>query len=549
MNRVTLLAIILLGAGLRFYGIGAKAIWLDEAISHAVAQRPVLPLLLHLMLFDQHPPAYFVLLHAWMAGLGDLPGVIRGLSALFSIATLPVFYVAARRLTDATTALVAVFLLAVAPFHVQYAQEVRMYALLTLAVAAALYCAARVLRPASGGVDAPGVAPWGDWTGLAVAQATVMWTHNTAAVFFPLALNLPILGAIWLQRRWAVAPPLPAMGVPEFLRRWLTAQALAFVIWLPWAAPLVLQSADVFDGFWISSPTLRTVWNTYLTFSFAYIPKWLPGLPLFAVAYAALAVLGALAARRWGIRALLLSLLFTPIVCSLLVSLRRPIYLDRTLIWASLPYLLLLAAGVGELGAVAQRRKGVAASRLVRNAVALAMAGVTAFALFAYYYHSPNEEWDKAAQSIAERAQPGDLILIHADYVRLPFEYYFRRYAVDAELAGLMVAYDGDQAPELKLAEASQAHLCELIDGHERVWLVYSHEKYHDVAGLIPRELGRNLRLAAHQEFIAVQVFEFAGALEQASPPPCATGHLSRIKTGQVARDRLAAGRLQGSGF
>ena len=43
---------------------------------------------------------------------------------------------------------------------------------------------------------------------------------------------------------------------------------------------------------------------------------------------------------------LLLSLVLTPFLGELLVSLRRPIFYDRTLIWTTLPYYMLMAVGI-----------------------------------------------------------------------------------------------------------------------------------------------------------------------------------------------------------
>ena len=130
VGAVTLAACIL-----RFYRIGGKSIWLDEAFSVWIAGHSLWEGWQWLIRIDQHPPLYYSLLHLWIELFGELQGAVRTLSALFSTLTVPLFYVAGRRLLDRSTAAVAVGILAISPFHVQFAQETRMYALLTLEVA------------------------------------------------------------------------------------------------------------------------------------------------------------------------------------------------------------------------------------------------------------------------------------------------------------------------------------------------------------------------------------------------------------------------------
>ena len=175
------LGIIVVAGVLRFYRIEEKSIWLDESFSLWIARHSLWEGWRWLIDVDQHPPLYYSLLHLWIKLFGWLEGAVRTLSALASVLTIPVFYAGCRRLLDGPTAAIAVFILAVSPFHVQFAQETRMYALLTLEVACVIYFLARLMTS--------GVGQSRDWVGLAVSQALVMLTHNTAAVYLPIALN------------------------------------------------------------------------------------------------------------------------------------------------------------------------------------------------------------------------------------------------------------------------------------------------------------------------------------------------------------------------
>ena len=53
--------------------------------------------------------------------------------------------------------------------------------------------------------------------------------------------------------------------------------------------------------------------------------------------------------KKLSIFLLLLTLFAVPFLGELIVSIRRPIFYDRTLIWITIPLLLLLAAGIMQL--------------------------------------------------------------------------------------------------------------------------------------------------------------------------------------------------------
>lgn len=501
---IFLAAIVAVATFLRFYRIGEKTVWLDEAFSVWVARHSLWDAWRWLIRIDQHPPLYYNLLHFWIRLFGDLQGPVRALSALASALTVPIFYAAARRLLGRPTALIAVVILAVSPFHVRFAQEARMYALLTLEVAVLLFFLARLLTTSAS-------APRRDWLGLAVAQALVMLTHNTAAVYLPLALNAGV-GLLLLLGRRNPAVALP----PGFGRRWLGVQALALLLWLPWAVPFVIQTVGVDREFWLWPPWPGLVLDTFRNFHFAFLPGDLPLRTAAIWAYPFLAGTGLWGLRRSPGRAgLLLCLFLLPHAIALLVSLRRPLYYDRTLIWTTLPYLLLVAAGMRALASVVGRLgRGLAAEKgLRRGAVAVLLAGVlllSGLSLRGYFFWFQKEGWDAAASHVAAQVQPGDLIIFNATWVQIPFEYYYRHFGLETELRGLPVDLFERGVLEPKMTEADVPYLHQLIDGRDRVWLVYSHDWYTDPSQIIPRELGQSLREVKRTQFEGLQVVEYA---------------------------------------
>ncbi|MEZ4677232.1 MAG: glycosyltransferase family 39 protein [Caldilineaceae bacterium] len=503
------MSLLLLGAFLRFYTIGVKTIWLDEAFSIWLSHHTLLDLWGWLIKIDQHPPLYYTLLHFWQQLFGDLQGAVRALSALCSTLAIPCFYAAGRRLFDRAVALVATLLLVTAPFHVRYAQETRMYALLTLAVAMALYLLARLL------FEPVERQPRWLWPAFGVTQAAVMWTHNTAAIFFPLALNLAIGGAVFWQHGQGGVSSLPALNWPDFERRWLRTQLLALICWLPWSVPFLIQSLGVVREFWIPFPNAGIVYETLHNFHLAHQPEspvpWLLG----DLLYWGLGIIGIWSLRRRGALLALLFMLFSlPIGGEWLVSLRRPIFSDRTLIWVTLPYYLLVAAGVIQLerwgsGIVTgpvRRYRG----QLVAGCSLLALLTLNGQALANYYSHFAKEGWDEAAAYVADQAEPNDLLLFHATWVQLPFDYYFRHTAAgdDATIVrhGVPVDLFDRGILEPKMAGTDIPQMQQIVAGHDRVWLIYSHDWYTDPQGILPRALGRQRQLVAQRQFRGVRV-------------------------------------------
>ena len=319
-ERSYVLVITVVGAILRFYMIEDKSIWLDESFSVWIARHSLWEGWRWLIEVDQHPPLYYSLLHIWIRLFGSLEGTVRTLSALASVLTIPVFYAACRRLLDGPTAAIAAFILAVSPFHVQFAQETRMYALLTLEVACVIYFLARLVTSQ--------VAQSRDWVGLAVSQALVMLTHNTAAVYLPVALNTAA-GLIFLlfptgvggrPGKWEqegenagagddVSPdgrqdtgspgqrseegtPSVDTGAEDFWKNWVRFQGLAVLLWLPWSVPFIIQVIDVGSGFWLPPPWPNLVLDTFRNYHFAFLPSDLPVRAVWMWGYSFLAVMG-----------------------------------------------------------------------------------------------------------------------------------------------------------------------------------------------------------------------------------------------------------------
>ncbi len=534
--------ITLIGGGLRVFTIGNKGLWLDESFSVWLGSQSVVNMLQWIVKIDQHPPLYYLLLHYWIALKGDAPGSVRLLSALFGTATIPVIYLIGKRLSGILMGLVAATLLALSLFNIYFAQETRMYTLLTFNASVAIYALVRLLT------DLRSVKPIGSqfrdylhawrtsrqpepdpkagfsyeaetrsqsawkawifrhrwspiqtietdlaWGALIVFSAATMLSHNTA-VLFPLATNIFVLGLMLFQRIKKSASP-PGFQAPSF-GNWVKAQVGTFLLWSPWIVFFIKQARAVDQRFWIPEPTWRAVLQVLKTFlnPSAPIPAGLSMLIWTLIVL--LLCLGLVHFRKNFSRFLFLAALIAiPFLGELIVSLRRPIFYDRTLIWTTIPLFLLLAAGIAQL------------RYQFLIVLVLGILGTTyLFSSGDYYKFYQKEDWSMAARYVATFAEKDDLVLFNSNFVEIPINYYFRTYenlySIQVEKQGVPLDLFDSGILEPEMTANDIPSLISLIRGRKRVVLVYSHASYTDPLGLIPQTLASEMKLIRGGRFL-----------------------------------------------
>lgn len=203
--------------------------------------------------------------------------------------------------------------------------------------------------------------------------------------------------------------------------------------------------------------------------------------------------------KKLSVLLFLVILFATPVLGELIVSFRRPIFLDRTLIWITIPMFLVLAAGIAQLR--------------YRFLMILALGILGANYIFSdsdYFRFVEKEDWNTAAGYVANFAEKDDLVLFNSNFVIVPFNYYFKTYEdlyfIEVEKHGVPLDLFEDGILEPKMTEDDIPELLSLIRGHDRVWLVYSHSDYTDPLGLIPKTLASQMKLTRTREFYGGQV-------------------------------------------
>ena len=135
MKHFNLLTILLLALFLRMINLD-QSLWLDEAAQALESARPLNQQ--YLIYADFHPPLYHYLLHFWMT-MGRAEWVMRMSSVLPGVLTVFLTYLIGSKLVNKQIGRLAALLLAIAPYHIYYSQELRMYSLSTFWAAMLIY--------------------------------------------------------------------------------------------------------------------------------------------------------------------------------------------------------------------------------------------------------------------------------------------------------------------------------------------------------------------------------------------------------------------------
>ncbi len=195
-------------------------LWLDEALTVNIARLPLHDLPSYLRR-DGAPPLYYVLLHFWMGWFGTSDVAVRSLSGVIGVITVPLAWLAGKRLGGRKAGWAAMLLVATSPFATRYDTEARMYSLVVLLTVLGFLALDRALRqPRPGNLVAVG----------AVA-GLLLYSHYW---------SLYVIGVTLLWLAWE-----SWRGRPDWrrgARASLVAGAIGCLTFLPWLPTFLFQS-------------------------------------------------------------------------------------------------------------------------------------------------------------------------------------------------------------------------------------------------------------------------------------------------------------------
>ncbi|MBE7468991.1 MAG: hypothetical protein DPW09_03195 [Anaerolineae bacterium] len=532
--------ILLIALALRLYNLTYHSLWFDEAISVHWARQSV-PRILEVGLTleeDRLPPLYYLLLKGWTGLVGFSETGVRSLSVLQGTLLVAVIAAVAKSLFNRRVALLTALLVALNPFLIWYAQEARMYAqavlFSTLTVWAFLQMTSSQKSVVSSQNDTHHASRITHHASHSILPASLFTLFALAGLYTHLYTGflLPALG-LWL-----------VISFPRRWRLWLVFALCGLVITLAFA-PLALAtwrfSGEASPGDPLAGLAPRAWWLLQaFTFWKAPLPMWpqiiIPAaVSLFALtAYAprtthhvlSLAshfspTLASSPPRLPAPRLLATLLLTSPFVIASLLLLRNHLaFFGERYFIVMVPWLLLLTAvGAERISEWANGRMGESANGRIKNSAFILHPSSFILLLLTllplpgqWTIPAAKEAWRQSVAYLAEHAATNHGILIHPDWVRYPFQYYFRG-------PGHTYAAFSNVTPTTALDGPLQG----VVGTHPVIWLIQSHLDGPDPNRLVEQWFAARYPLVTELYPPGISLKGFAPGYQLDSLPPAAT--------------------------
>ncbi len=499
-----LATVLLLGAFLRFYDLGAESIWLDESTSVHISKQTV-PSIIRWLAKDVHPPLYYIALHYWMLVFGTTEVAVRSLSAVFGVASIFLIYQVGRQLFNRHVGLLGSFLLAISWFHIYYSQEARTYTLLALLTLLSFSLFINILK-------ARDTRNW-HLVCYFLTNLCLAYTHY----FGPFVIASQIVYFILLWDRH------------KHVWLWFLGVQIATVgFFAPWIPVVIGQGARVSEGFWIPQASIMRVVGAIGT----YVGSGWGKVPLLIVFFV-LCLIGLLTIRRldgrwtwrkplqstkglsWKVSLesvdevllLLIWFVFLVVVPFLISQVFTSFYVGRYTIGASPALYLLAARAVGGLN-----RQAAYAGIVV--IVLLSLPG-----LQHYYAHDVKPQWREIAMLIEDDSEPNDVIMTCPSHQERAFDYYYK-----GELERFGMPWN------ITEKERIASRVDKAVAGKERLWLISHRQANGTVVTHLMDSYGKE-SLILEKEYLRVRVYLFdvhiesvprdaRSSLPRGAPPP-----------------------------
>jgi len=492
--------LLLVGFFLRVFQLPDQSLWYDEGVSWYLTGMS-LPDLTVWTANDIQPPLYYYLLWFWVRLAGTSEYALRFPSVCFGMLILPLFWLVGRRWLGRPAGWLALLLAVVSPLYVYYAQETRMYTLLTFLGLLGGYLLLRLVE--TGGRRPSGLIA----TAYVLSAVAALYTHYFA-FFLLVAHALYVLYVWWRRGRQVVSAT--AIAIPTAI----------VVLYLPWL-PFLVTRYGVDTSYWPGALNLGVVARQlFIAFSLGETVKegvgiWLT-LGYGLILLISVAALLATGRKLWdGLRithlhlthsrsthhvspkppdalAFLLLYLVVPVVLILLLAYRTPKFNPRYAMLASPAFVLLMAGGLsalitGPLPAVSTMVSRI--SRLVSAGAIIYIVTTSAYSLSNWFVPYRDNQFNKAdfritAQIVRQRVGPEEAVVLSSGHMFPAWAYYYGwqgwHRVPDIEVLDVNAAID------LTAGEG----LGRLLQGRPGVWLVRWQNQVTDPFDVLPLYLG-----------------------------------------------------------
>ncbi len=440
-------------AFLRWWHLGSRSIWLDEAYSLKLAAHGFGEII-HGAAMDIHPPLFHLLLAVWIRVFGTSEWALRSLSASLGLLLIPVAYGLVKTMANKGTARLAVILVACSPYFLELSRLGRMPAMLALLQALALLFFWRFL--AEGKLK--------DMLLFYVSMLAALYTHYFAFL---------LLGAFFVYIFMGIGKLNLSR---EIRKKWFLLQFALAAGYAPWLVTLwkhVLKGGPAWRGVGASwwAP-FKVIYNLVLSTS-CYTP-WQKGLAIGLVLIGVVAMFWMLRhrlpalyrqlpPRLWGLLATVV--LFTLGVVWLYSRYKLNVWDHRYLSSVALVLVITLSIALNLLDR--------AGTKMVLFLVLAGFAVPGYNLLFNNIYY---DDWRSLARIISQERTAQTTVVLYPPWNETPLNYYLKNQVPLLPLPGRYNAITGVTSPYFAMTAETLPQVSARLQGRKQVLLLVVNE-------------------------------------------------------------------------
>ena len=410
-----LVVVFFLGSFLRIYQLGEESLWNDETFTWFFTRLPWAEMIDTVRLDGETPPVFYSANKAVTDLYGDSEAALRLLSATAGVVTLYIAWLLGRFVGGTIGGLASIWFMAFHPMAIIYARDARPYGLVLALATAYVYIFYRLREENKRKL----------WVS---AFVILLLGQVTQYFFFGLGgvLLLVIISEINRQ--------------PMIFRRWMMVWIAAFLPLAGWLAWYFEQPTPSLGIGWIRTPEVVDLIGTWWNLLSGYGGE----INIISSIFGALS-LGFLGFAIWpfskngtNVKILLLTVIL-PILVVLIISQRRPIYVDRYFII----FLPLLAAFI----AMGANKLSIWLNRSIENAniekiIKYSLIGTLLFSGFWNGWQThidgkfAREDWRAMVEYLVNHIDENSLVWLSEYEAPVPFSYYYREDLTNVSAGG-----------------------------------------------------------------------------------------------------------------
>lgn len=397
---------------------------------------------------DVHLPLYHLSLYIWRNFFGNGVDVDRYLSLTYFVFTIPVVYLLSKLAFNRKVAWYATLLFSISAFLNWYANEIRMYTLLTLMTVLSHYFFVRIIK--KNDLYA--------WVGYTIALIIGFFTHY----FFLFVIFSQVTFYLFNRKSFKKGS----------LKNFLIVIAFCLLFYVPWIRFFISLGAASSTKPLLAKPSSVDLFNAFSQFLFGFQTNDVNTLLVSLWPIITLLIFLFLRNNKKVPRIALYFFFATVIPIAIAFSLSllvRPLFLTRYLIIA-LPSLYIFVSWLFS-------SYTVSVARVLKSLLLIGM--IATLGLQIVSAKSPVEEnYQEAVQYIQDRESSRDIVVVSVPFTLYPVEYY---YTGVAALTSLPI-WDQNSSSGIPPFDAAQLpkEVDSIAKDHDNLWVLYSYDQGYE---------------------------------------------------------------------